>query len=1364
MVLQLAARPLTAATATQTTNRPIVSTAGQEARIDTDSISTIATRTIAAVAATAGSPLISSSALPISIQTQTDIVESEETEVRIEELDDDDDEIIMETDNAANFAIITAPPTNVEVVIVEKSVPIAVTHIITSAYVANDHRNQGELEAMDTQEADSIMIVPPSNEPPTPPDTPPESPEQVIVDDIIHHHDGQQQIITHHNPNICELKIKSEEETETRQITDIDDDTNMQQASPIIADSVTTTPNQTLSSMDTTTPPLQVDELENTALRSGAIVEQEQQQQEQQQQQQQQPQQQQRQRFEQLQENNDEKVSSTTGPKLEDEVRSEATFSYVVRNISKLKETELSPPTYVRNLPWRIMVMVRNARNQPEAKSLGFFLQCNGESDSTTWSCNASAELRLKSFKPGQESFVQKIKHLFYSKENDWGFSTFIAWHEIFNPEKGYVQNDCIVLEVHVAAEAPHGVFWDSKKHTGYVGLKNQGATCYMNSLLQTLYFTCQLRKSVYKMPTEADDSSKSVGLALQRVFHDLQFADKPVGTKKLTKSFGWETLDSFMQHDVQEFLRVLLDKLESKMKGTCVEGTVPNLFEGKMSSYIKCKNVDCKSTRCETFYDIQLNIKNKKNIYESFHDYVEPETLEGDNKYDAGIHGLQEAEKGVIFTSFPPVLHLHLMRFQYDPFTDNSVKFNDRFEFYDEINLDRYLAEKESTPATYRLHAVLVHSGDNHGGHYVVYINTNAEGKWCKFDDDVVSSCTKNEAIEQNYGGTDEEIANGRNNCSNAYMLVYIRVSELPRVLQELTENDIPSDLVERLNEEKRMEQVRRKDRAEAGLHVAIHVILEEYFESNQGTDIFDLEKVTVRPFKMKKTQTIGDLVELLVQAFGVHEKRIRIWPLAQRSQAQRFTYFSITEEHKRTLSSVIEMQGPWVIFLELASPTHVGPLPIFERKRDILLFFKYYDPNNKGLHYLNCGQYALSLRVCDLIPQVNSLLGFDPNTELTIYEECGNNPALRLSDQSETLDRALNLSNDDSLQGNILIFERKHVDEKLDLPTVEDYFRDLLSRVELTFCDKSNPNDPGFLVELSTLNTYDQMAQAVAVRINTDPNRIQFFKCIPNYKDTPGSALRCLYDCTIKDLLCFNKPRTPKKLFYQRLSMNIHELENKRQFKCQWLSCNLKEERELILYPNKNGTITTLLEEAAKQIQFSEDSTRKLRFVEVANHKLLPRPREETTLESLQVSDTMANQPSHKIFRIEEVPRDELLLLDTEMLIPVAHFSKDIYSSFGIPFFIKARHGEPYSAIKERIQRKLNVPEKEWEKFKFAIVALGRIEYIADDNLAINLEIFKHTTQGGSPLPFFGLEHLNKSQKRTRYNYLEKAIKIYN
>lgn len=1324
LVLQLAARPLTAATATQTTNTTTAAVAGAGS-----------TGTAVATATTPPTPS------PTTIHTQA----RTENQTNIEA------QLSMETDNAATFAMITSPP--VEAVIGKPETIVVTPTTVLAFDDVVDSTNPEELEAMDTQEVESNIVIPPPIEPPTPPETPPDSPEPSVIDQHL------EQVLIEQTDLSEPLRFSEkphpgdEDEAETRQVTDIDDDANMHPASPIVVDSLTT-PNEILASMDTTTAPLQADNPDDTVVPAAVVVDVDESQLQQQNQQ--------------VHDDDDDVAKSglVIGPKLEDEIRSEATFSYIVHNISKLKETELSPPTYVRNLPWRIMVMVRNPRNQPEAKSLGFFLQCNGESDSTTWSCNASAELRLKSFKAGQEAFVQKIKHLFYSKENDWGFSIFIAWNDIFNPEKGYVQNDCIVLEVHVVAEAPHGVFWDSKKHTGFVGLKNQGATCYMNSLLQTLYFTCQLRKSVYKMPTEADDSSKSVGLALQRVFHDLQFADKPVGTKKLTKSFGWETLDSFMQHDVQEFLRVLLDKLESKMKGTCVEGTVPHLFEGKMQSYINCKNVDCNSTRCETFYDIQLNIKNKKNIYESFHDYIDPETLEGDNKYDAGIHGLQEAEKGVIFTAFPPVLHLHLMRFQYDPFTDNSVKFNDRFEFYDEINLDSYLAEKESTPATYKLHAVLVHSGDNHGGHYVVYINTNADGKWCKFDDDVVSSCSKTEAIEQNYGGADDEIVHAKN-CSNAYMLVYIRVSELPRVLQEITEDDIPSDLVDRLNEEKRMEQVRRKDRAEAGLYVAIHVILEEYFEGNQGTEIFDLEKVTVRPFKMKKTQTVGELVQTLAQTFGVQENRFRIWPLAQRSQSQRFAYFGIAEEYNRTLSSVIELQGPWVIYLELASPMLSGPLPLFERKRDILLFFKYYDPNNKRLHYLNCGQYALSTRISELVPQVNSIIGFDPNTELTVYEEFGNSPMQRFSNQAETLDRALNLTNsnvDNLLHGNVLIFEPKHVDEKLELPTVEDYFRDLMSRIELTFCDKANPNDPGFLLELSNRNTYDQMAHAVAVRINCDPNRIQFFKCIPNYKDTPGNAIRCLYDCTIKDLLCSTKPRTPKKLFYQRLSMNIHELENKRQFKCQWLSPNLKDEREIIVFPNKNGTIKTLLEEAAKQIQFSEDSTRKLRLVEVANHKLLPRPREDTTLESLQPQDQMANQSHHKVFRIEEVPRDELLLLDTEMLIPVAHFSKDIYSSFGIPFFIKARHGEPYRELKERIQRKLNVPEKEWEKFKFAIVALGRIEYIGDDVLAINLEIFKHTTQGGSPLPFFGLEHVNKSQKRTRYNYLEKAIKIYN
>ncbi|KAI5435678.1 hypothetical protein KIW84_022194 [Lathyrus oleraceus] len=145
--------------------------------------------------------------------------------------------------------------------------------------------------------------------------------------------------------------------------------------------------------------------------------------------------------------------------------------------------------------------------------------------------------------------YVRKdTQHQFNARESDWGFTSFMPLGELYDPGRGYLVNDTLIIEVEVLVRKIVDYWnYDSKKEIDYVGLKNQGATCYMNSLLQTLYHIPYFRKVVYHMPTtENDMPSGSIHLALQSLFYKLQYSDTSVATKELTKSFGWDTYDSF--------------------------------------------------------------------------------------------------------------------------------------------------------------------------------------------------------------------------------------------------------------------------------------------------------------------------------------------------------------------------------------------------------------------------------------------------------------------------------------------------------------------------------------------------------------------------------------------------------------------------------------------------------------------------------------------------------------------------------------------------------------------------------------------------------------------------------------------------
>jgi len=135
-----------------------------------------------------------------------------------------------------------------------------------------------------------------------------------------------------------------------------------------------------------------------------------------------------------------------------------------------------------------------------------------------------------------------------------------------------------------------------AKSTTGFVGLKNQGATCYLNSLLQTLFFLPEVRDLVYSFEYDAarhGEEAKCQVLQLQRLFAQLELSDlAAVDTSGLTMSFGWTSADVFEQQDVQELFKILLDRLEEAL-GDEGARVLSGSFRGRMTAFVRCPQIE---------------------------------------------------------------------------------------------------------------------------------------------------------------------------------------------------------------------------------------------------------------------------------------------------------------------------------------------------------------------------------------------------------------------------------------------------------------------------------------------------------------------------------------------------------------------------------------------------------------------------------------------------------------------------------------------------------------------------------------------------------------------------------------------------
>lgn len=199
-----------------------------------------------------------------------------------------------------------------------------------------------------------------------------------------------------------------------------------------------------------------------------------------------------------------------------------------------------------------------------------------------------------------------------------------------------------------------------------------------------------------------------------------------------------------------------------TRSSGSNSSTPINKIFGGLLRSEFRVPGLK-DSITTEPYQPLQLDIGSPdvRNVVDALRGLTRPERLQGDFNSPRGKDVV--ATKQVFIESLPPVLILHLKRFQFDAEGHGTIKIWKKVGYPLELEIPREALSRqkrqtmgEGAMPKYKLISVVYHHGKNaSGGHYTVDVRRQDGREWIRMDDTALRRVRSEDVAES---GSEEE------------------------------------------------------------------------------------------------------------------------------------------------------------------------------------------------------------------------------------------------------------------------------------------------------------------------------------------------------------------------------------------------------------------------------------------------------------------------------------------------------------------------------------------------------------------------------------------------------------------------------